>query len=175
MDLDALHSHLTVSLNQLVAFYSLLHFFHFNIYNLSVIFFFLFVIILGKHLVSVGGYIYLWDWRIGMLLTKLKASSSCSAIASVSFSSDGKFVVTAGKKHLKFWAIGSSAKTCLNKGSVSLAIHGKAVNLGPQKESSYISIASTLRTNRIVTCGRAEELFPIYTLTDAGWGHFPLF
>ncbi|XP_062095314.1 uncharacterized protein LOC133801171 isoform X2 [Humulus lupulus] len=122
----------------------------------------------GKHLVSVGGYIYLWEWRSGMLLTKLKASSSCSAIASVSFSSDAKFVVTAGKKHLKFWSVGSSPKTCLNKGTVSLAVHGKAVNLGPQKESSFISIASTFRTNGVIMCSQAGELFSIYTLTDAG-------
>ncbi|PON63709.1 WD repeat containing protein [Trema orientale] len=117
----------------------------------------------GKHLVSVGGYIYLWEWQSGMLLTKLKASSSCSAIASVSFSSDAKFVVTAGKKHLKFWAVGSSPKTCLNKGSVSLAVHGKAVNLGPQKESSFISITSTLRNN-ITMCGQAGVL----CLLDSG-------
>ncbi|XP_030479012.1 uncharacterized protein LOC115696243 isoform X1 [Cannabis sativa] len=122
----------------------------------------------GKHLVSVGGYIYLWEWRSGMLLTKLKASSSSSAIASVSFSSDAKLVVTSGKKHLKFWSVGSSPKTCLNKGTASLAVHGKAVNLGPHKESSFISIASTLRANGITMCSQAGELFSVYTLTDAG-------
>ncbi|XP_024024941.1 mitogen-activated protein kinase-binding protein 1 [Morus notabilis] len=94
----------------------------------------------GRHLVSVGGYIHLWEWRIGMLVTKLKASASCSAISSVSFSSDAKFVITAGKKHLMFWTVRSSPKTRLSKGNVSMTMHGKAVNLGLQKGRSFISV-----------------------------------
>ncbi|KAE8654270.1 Phosphate transporter 4,2 [Hibiscus syriacus] len=95
----------------------------------------------GKHLVSVGGYIYLWDWRSGILVTKLKASSSCSAVTSVTFSSDANYVVTAGKKHLKFWAVGSS----------------------------FISVSSAIwKEDSVVNCDQVDELFPIYALTDAG-------
>ncbi|EXB89953.1 Mitogen-activated protein kinase-binding protein 1 [Morus notabilis] len=122
----------------------------------------------GRHLVSVGGYIHLWEWRIGMLVTKLKASASCSAISSVSFSSDAKFVITAGKKHLMFWTVRSSPKTRLSKGNVSMTMHGKAVNLGLQKGRSFISVTSSLRTNKTTMCGQAGEFFPLYALTDAG-------
>ncbi|XP_037495031.1 mitogen-activated protein kinase-binding protein 1 [Jatropha curcas] len=120
----------------------------------------------GEHLVSVGGYIYLWNWRSGMLVTKLKASSSCSAVTSVSFSADAKFVITAGKKHLKFWAVGSSPGSCLNKGTLSLTIHGKPVNLGPQKGSSFTSVASAISVT--LNSKQAIDLFPIYALTDEG-------
>ncbi|XVE76508.1 hypothetical protein DITRI_Ditri12bG0179300 [Diplodiscus trichospermus] len=123
----------------------------------------------GEHLVSVGGYIYLWDWRSGILVTKLKASSSCSAVTAVAFSSDAKYIVTAGKKHLKFWAVGASPRTRMNKGTMSLSIHARPINLGTQKGSSFISVMSAIRTDgRVVNCDQVDELFPIYALTDAG-------
>ncbi|KAJ4704500.1 mitogen-activated protein kinase-binding protein 1 isoform X1 [Melia azedarach] len=123
----------------------------------------------GEHLVSVGGYIYLWNWRSGQLVTKLKANSSCSAITSVSFSSDGKFIVTAGKKHLKFWTLGSSPRTRLNKSTESLTIHAKPVNLGIQKGSSFVSVLSATWTdNNVVNHKQIGEGFAIYALTDAG-------
>ncbi|CAK7333525.1 unnamed protein product [Dovyalis caffra] len=123
----------------------------------------------GEHIVSVGGYIYLWDWRSGILVTKLKASSSCSAVTSVSFSSDAKFIVTAGKKHLKFWTVGSSPGTRLSNGTGSLELHGKPVNLGPQKGSSFISVTSAIwMTNSPSTPEQVGDLFPIYVLTDEG-------
>lgn len=118
---------------------------------------------------SVGGYIYLWNWRSGQLVTKLKANSSCSAITSVSFSSDGKFIVTAGKKHLKFWTLGSSPRTRLNKSTESLTIHAKPVNLGIQKGSSFVSVLSATWTdNNVVNHKQIGEGFAIYALTDAG-------
>ncbi|KAG5142868.1 hypothetical protein JHK82_018563 [Glycine max] len=125
----------------------------------------------GKHLVSVGGYIYLWDWRSGELITKLQATSSCSTISSVSFSSDAKFFVTAGKKHLKFWILGSSRKTQLNGGisrTTSLAIHEKPANLSILKGSSFTSITSMWGCSGHDNCKQAGDCFPIYTLTDSG-------
>ncbi|KAH9672782.1 transducin/WD40 repeat-like superfamily protein [Citrus sinensis] len=125
----------------------------------------------GEHLVTVGGYIYLWNWRSAMLVMKLKANSSCSAITSACFSSDAKFIVTAGKKHLKFWTIGSSAtaRTRLNKGTESLTLHAKPVNLGIQKESYFVSVISATWTdNGVVNQEQAGESFTIYALTDAG-------
>ncbi|CAN1275734.1 Mitogen-activated protein kinase-binding protein 1 [Linum perenne] len=98
----------------------------------------------GEHLVSVGGYIYLWDWKNGVLVAKLKASSSCSAITSVSFSSNGKSIITAGKKHLKFWTVGLTPKnTRLNAATGAMIIQGKPVNLGPHKGSSFVCVASS--------------------------------
>ncbi|KAH7553801.1 hypothetical protein JRO89_XS12G0059000 [Xanthoceras sorbifolium] len=124
----------------------------------------------GEHLVSVGGYIYIWNWRSGMLITKLKASSSCSAFTSVSFSSDSKFIVTAGKKHLKFWTIGSSPRTRLNKRTESLTLHAKPANLGLQKGSSFVSVVSASCTDdSVVNHEHSCEPYPIYALTDAGY------
>ncbi|XP_038883897.1 mitogen-activated protein kinase-binding protein 1 isoform X1 [Benincasa hispida] len=116
----------------------------------------------GKYLVSVGGYIYVWDWRTTALLTKLKASSSCSAISSISFSSDSKSILTAGKKHLKFWTI-TSPKTHFNLGTSSLSLHGKPVNLGPHQGSSFVSI-----TSGFLADGSSGEVFPMYALTETG-------
>lgn len=130
------------------------------------------IFFVGEHLVSVGGYIYLWDWRRGILVTKLKASSSCSAVTSVTFSSDSKYIVTAGKKHLKFWAVGASPRTRMYKGTISLSIHAKPISLGPQKGSSFVSVSSAIRTEStdgsVVNCNEADDLFSIYALTDAG-------
>lgn len=106
-----------------------------------------------------------------MLITKLKASSSCSAVSSVNFSSDAKFIVTAGKKHLKFWTVRSSPpRNRLNAGTVSLAMHGKPVDLGPQKGSSFVSVTShMLSGGSFVNGEQAGDFFPIYALTDTGW------
>ncbi|KAK4270452.1 hypothetical protein QN277_023488 [Acacia crassicarpa] len=126
----------------------------------------------GKHLVSVGVYIYLWDFRSGELVTKLQASSSCSSITSVGFSLDAKLIVTAGTRHLKFWVLGSSRRTQLNGGrgrTTSLAIHGKPANLAIQRGSSFISIASSVWCN--ISDNNFKQVgvsFPIYALTDAG-------
>ncbi|KAK7395150.1 hypothetical protein VNO78_15694 [Psophocarpus tetragonolobus] len=124
----------------------------------------------GKHLVSVGGYIYLWNWRSGELVTKLQAASSSSTISSVSFSSDAKFFVTAGKKHLKFWILGSSRKTNLNggMGRASLVIHEKSANLSIHKGSSFTSITSVWSRSGYDNCRQAGDCFLIYTLTDSG-------
>ncbi|KAJ1437346.1 WD40/YVTN repeat-like-containing domain superfamily [Sesbania bispinosa] len=126
----------------------------------------------GKHLVSVGGYIYLWDWRSGHLVTKLQATSSCSTVSSVSFSSDAKFIVTAGKNHLKFWTLGSSRRTQQNGGmsrTTSLAIHEKLTNLSIHKESSFTAISSSMwSSSSYDNCKQAGDCFPIYTLTDSG-------
>ncbi|KAK7294641.1 hypothetical protein RJT34_17531 [Clitoria ternatea] len=126
----------------------------------------------GKHMVSVGGYIYLWDWRSGEMVTKLLATSSCSTISSVCFSSDAKFIVTAGKKHLKFWAFGSCRRTQLNERmnrTTSLALHEKPVNLSIHKGSSFSSIASSVRgSSSYDNCKQAADCFPIYSLTDSG-------
>ncbi|XP_010654199.1 uncharacterized protein LOC100240770 isoform X2 [Vitis vinifera] len=127
----------------------------------------------GKHLVSVGfphdGYICLWDWQRGLLVAKLKSSSSCSAIASVSFSSDGKLIITAGKKHLKFWMVGSSTRLRTDTGTGSIAMHGKPINLGYHKGSSFTSVSSPIWASSSLG-GKEEtcELFPIYALTDVG-------
>ncbi|XP_024627066.1 WD repeat-containing protein 62 isoform X3 [Medicago truncatula] len=129
----------------------------------------------GKHLVSGGGYIYLWDWRSGHLITKFQATSSGSTVSSVGFSSDAKFIVTAGKKHLKFWTLESSRKTQQNGGmrrtarSASLAIHEKLANLSIEKDCSFTSIASSVWTNSSDDNRKqAGGLFPIYALTDSG-------
>lgn len=104
-----------------------------------------------------------------MLVAKLRASSSSSAVASVSFSSDAKFIVTAGKNHLKFWTVGSSPKTRLNKGAASLAKNGKDVNIGLHKGSSFVSVISAIRTDSSISnSDQAGDLFPVYALTDAG-------
>ncbi|KAH0943988.1 hypothetical protein HID58_003625, partial [Brassica napus] len=122
----------------------------------------------GEYLVSVGGYVYLWDWRKSVLLAKVKASStSCSDITSVAFSSNGKFVVTSGNKHLKYWRVGSFQRKRSNKVG-SLALHGKPSDSGFQKENSFVSVVSA---NRVKSCGsdeRGEEVMSIYALTDAG-------
>ncbi|XP_054779617.1 uncharacterized protein LOC129287476 isoform X2 [Prosopis cineraria] len=125
----------------------------------------------GKHLVSVGVYIHLWDFRSGELVTKLQATSSCSSITSVGFSLDAKVIVTAGKRHLKLWALGSSRRTQLNGGmgrTTSLAIHAKPANLAIQRGSSFISIASSVWSNNFKQAG---DSFPLYALTDAGILH----
>ncbi|KAL0719807.1 hypothetical protein Bca4012_069131 [Brassica carinata] len=94
----------------------------------------------GEYLVSVGGYIYLWDWRKSLLLAKVKASSTCSDITSVAFSSNGKFIVTSGNKHLKYWTTRSSKVG-------SLAFHGKSTDNGFQKGNSFVSVISANRVN----------------------------
>lgn len=128
---------------------------------------------IGKYLVSVGfsqdGYICLWDWRNGVLVTKVKACSSCSSVESVCFSSDAKFIVTAGKKHLKLWKVGISIRPRANVGVKSLVMHGKPMNIGFQKGYSFIAVTSPfLIDSGLVSSNQAGENLPIYGLTDTG-------
>lgn len=111
------------------------------------------------------GCICLWDWQRGLLVAKLKSSSSCSAIASVGFSSDGKLIVTAGKKHLKIWMVGSSTRPHTDGSTGSMAMQGKPVNLGHHKGSSFTSVSTARLSSSSV---QTSELFPIYALTDVG-------
>ncbi|KAK1434639.1 hypothetical protein QVD17_00388 [Tagetes erecta] len=100
----------------------------------------------GKHLVSVGipqdGCICLWDWRSGKLVKKLKTCSPFSDVASVSFSADAKFILTAGKKHIKIWTVGLPTKSRAKTEPVSLTMHGKHVNLGNHKGCTFTDIVS---------------------------------
>ncbi|XP_048127129.1 mitogen-activated protein kinase-binding protein 1 isoform X1 [Rhodamnia argentea] len=118
----------------------------------------------GKHLVSVGGYIYFWDWQSGRLATKVKASSSCSAIASVTFSSDTKYILTAGNKHLKLWSVALSSRTRFNGEAETQVLQGKPLNLGLQRGQSFVSVTSPIWTNQ----QPANDRFLIYALTEAG-------
>lgn len=114
---------------------------------------------------------YLWDWRSGELVTKLQAASSYSTISSVSFSLDSKHIVTAGKRHFKFWVLGSSRRTQLNGvmgRTSSLAIHGKPANLAIQRGSSFISITPLWSNVSNSSLKQASDSFPIYALTEAG-------
>ncbi|KAI3771297.1 hypothetical protein L6452_02459 [Arctium lappa] len=126
----------------------------------------------GKHLVSVGfpqdGYLCLWDWRSGRLVKKLKACSSFSAVASVSFSVDTNFILTAGKRHLKIWTVGLPTKSRAKTDSLSLTMHGKTVNLGHHKGCTFIAITSSLKINGNVADGKSGELVLVYALTDSG-------
>lgn len=122
---------------------------------------------LGEYLVSVGGYIYLWDWRKSILMAKVKASSNCSEITSVTFSSNRKFIVTSGNKHLKFWTVGSFQRTRSSKVG-SLAFHGKQTDNGFQKGNSFVSLVSINRVNSSGIDEQSDEFISIYALTEAG-------
>ncbi|ANM65506.1 putative transcription factor WD40-like family [Arabidopsis thaliana] len=121
----------------------------------------------GEYLVSVGGYIYLWDWRKSILVAKVKASSNCSEITSVTFSSNGKFIVTSGNKHLKFWTVGSFQRTRSSKVG-SLAFHGNQTDDGFQKGNSFVSVISANRVNSSGSDEQIDEVISIYALTEAG-------
>ncbi|KAF8042353.1 hypothetical protein BT93_A0851 [Corymbia citriodora subsp. variegata] len=118
----------------------------------------------GKHLVSVGGYIYFWDWQSGRLATKVKASSSCSAIVSVTFSLDAKYILTAGYKHLKLWSVALSPRTRFNGEADTQVLQGKPLNLGLQRGQSFVSVTSPIS----ITHQLANDGFLVYALTEAG-------
>ncbi|RZC79378.1 hypothetical protein C5167_003825 [Papaver somniferum] len=102
------------------------------------------------------------------MVTKIKSSSSCTGISCVSFSSDARVFVTAGKKHLKFWTLGSSTRPRSNVTSLP-TLDGKSATLGCQKGSSFVSVVSaTSSSANLVGGSRAVKLYPIYALTDAG-------
>ncbi|XP_010464545.1 PREDICTED: mitogen-activated protein kinase-binding protein 1-like isoform X2 [Camelina sativa] len=121
----------------------------------------------GEYLVSVGAYIYLWDWRKSILVAKIKGSSNCSEITSVTFSSNGKFVVTSGNKHLKYWTVGSFQKTRSSKVG-SLVYHGKPTDDVFQKGNSFVSVISAYRVKSSGSDGQTEDVISIYALTEAG-------
>ncbi|KAI7756056.1 hypothetical protein M8C21_019785, partial [Ambrosia artemisiifolia] len=124
----------------------------------------------GKHLVSVGtpqdGHLCLWDWRSGTLIKKLKTCSPFSDVASVSFSADGKFILTAGKKHIKIWTVGLPTKSRAKTETVSLTMHGKHVNLGHHKGCTFTDIASPVKINGNAVDGNGDFVHA-YALTGS--------
>ncbi|XP_022034051.1 WD repeat-containing protein 62 isoform X2 [Helianthus annuus] len=126
----------------------------------------------GKHLVSVGtpqdGYLCLWDWRSGTLIKKLKTCSPFSDVASVSFSADGKCILTAGKKHIKIWTVGLPVKSRAKTEAVSLTMHGKHVNLGHHKGCTFTDIASPVKINGNVADVNGGDFVLVYALTSSG-------
>ncbi|KAL8254904.1 hypothetical protein R6Q59_033125 [Mikania micrantha] len=126
----------------------------------------------GKHLVSAGtpqdGYLCLWNWQIGTPVKKLKTCSPISDVASVSFSADAKFILTAGKKHIKIWTIGLPTKFRSKTEAVSLTMHGKHVNLGHHKSCMFTDIASPFKINGNVVDEKGGDCVLVYALTSSG-------
>lgn len=100
-------------------------------------------------------------------MAKVKASSIFSEITSVTFSSNGKFIVTSGNKHLKFWTVGSLQRTRSSKVGF-LEFHGKPTDNGFQKGNSFVSVISANRVNSGGSDEQTEEGISIYALTETG-------
>lgn len=116
------------------------------------------------------GYLCLWDWQSGLLVKKLKL---CSSVASVAFSADAKFILTAGKRHIKIFTVGFPTKSRPQKTkAVSLTMHEKTINLAHHKSCTFIGITSPFMIN-----GKSGEVAVVYALTDSGisWIQFNLF
>lgn len=127
----------------------------------------------GRHLASVGyphdGYICLWDFQSQTLITKCKGGTPSSVVASVSFSSDGRFFITAGKKHLKFWKLGLSTRSRMT-GRTASGVIGKQANLGHHKGCSFIAVASPMWSeSTLLDHIQTGEASHVYALTDAGY------
>lgn len=103
-------------------------------------------------------------------MAKIKASSSCLSITSVTFSLDAKHILTAGSKHLKLWSVGFSPRTRFKREIDTVLMQGKPINLGPEKGNSFVSVTSPLPVG--------DKLLYIYALTESGFwqsNHFILF
>ncbi|MQM01511.1 hypothetical protein Taro_034271, partial [Colocasia esculenta] len=126
----------------------------------------------GKSLVSLGyindGYICLWDWRVGRLITKVKASTTLGPILSVSFLSEGSSFITIGRKHLKLWTLGSLKTLSTNVGKELPSLDGKAANLGCCKGSSFISVACSAWSTKTAASDQVVDWFPLYAVTETG-------
>lgn len=122
--------------------------------------------LLGKHLASVGyaddGYICLWELRSQTILTKIKV---CSAVASVSFSLDAKFIVTAGRKHLKIWTVELPARSFPSTRAMS--INGKPLNVGHFKGHSFVAVTYPQWTDKRPV-ENTRESSSVYALADTG-------
>ncbi|XP_073388817.1 uncharacterized protein [Physcomitrium patens] len=123
----------------------------------------------GKHLVSVGvpsdGQVCLWDWRSGTLLAKSRASTTSQPACALQFASDGSFFVTGGVKHLKHWVIGLPKARSVG-GNGTTGMEGKTVNLGTQKDSSFVAILSAPPSKDASTV--TPDFQPLYALTAGG-------
>ncbi|XP_075239234.1 uncharacterized protein LOC142334804 isoform X4 [Convolutriloba macropyga] len=89
-------------------------------------------------LVSVGSQhdqeINVWNWRNGLKVASNKVSAK---VQTVSFSEDGKWFVTCGVRHVRFWYIEKSSKN-LNVEPLK----GKGALLGEKKTLSFCDVAT---------------------------------
>lgn len=124
----------------------------------------------GKHLVSLGvphdGYMCLWDWKSGALLMKTRAAVTSLSATTLQFATDGSFFVSGGTKHLKHWTIGGPRARSSGM-NTNPGMDGKPVKLGSQKDSSFVSVASTAAVSKEHASGVPAHQ-PLYALTSAG-------
>ena len=122
----------------------------------------------GKHLLSVGfphdGQICIFDYKTGMLVSKLKAITASSPIQEIQFASDGSFFVTAGSNHLSNWTI-HSVRSKPSQGTGTHTLECRNINLGSLNENSFAAVASL---EDVKETGETKEIQPIYAVTSAG-------
>ncbi|KAH3768001.1 wd repeat protein [Pelomyxa schiedti] len=136
----------------------------------------------GEHIVSVGdendGFIFVWEWRTSAIIAYAKIATK---ILSLDFSEDGAYFITAGYKHLSFWAMDFNSSThepLSTTGQLSESIpptfpgltdtskapwllEGKSVSLGNHKDSTFTCIA----------CGKGTAHNMVYGVTQRGLLH----
>lgn len=127
----------------------------------------------GKNIVSVGvpedGYICLWEWRTSTVVIRTRASAVGNPTTALRFSSDGSYFITAGSKHMKHWVVGPHAGRSRTTGAGNLALEGRPIKLGSQKEASFVSIScGSLSKDLAGSVIPAGELNPFYGLTASG-------
>ncbi|XP_061536813.1 mitogen-activated protein kinase-binding protein 1-like isoform X2 [Phycodurus eques] len=107
----------------------------------------------GAYVVSVGDQydmnVCVWDWRKGSILASNKVSSSVSAI---SFSEDGSYFVTAGKRHVRFWYLDASKE---RRGTGTAPLMGRSGLLGDHRQAVFCGVA----------CGRGPAAAATYAVT----------
>ncbi|XP_051132212.1 uncharacterized protein LOC127252184 isoform X3 [Andrographis paniculata] len=126
----------------------------------------------GKYLVSIGfprdGCICFWDWKNKILTARIKISSVSCPTASIVFSSDSKYILSADKNQLKVWKVRWPKGFCSNPRPPSVTMH-KKVDLGRHKDSTFVAVSSMSSMDcSSVNHIHASEQAPFYAVTEKG-------
>ncbi|KAH9271898.1 hypothetical protein BASA83_006000 [Batrachochytrium salamandrivorans] len=128
----------------------------------------------SSFVVSVGhqhdGFIYLWDWRSNQRLAGVRVASK---IHSVTFDPLGRFFLTAGQNHAKFWTIEKGFNTTSNmthinqkvNQSSSFTLEGRHVSLDIHAHSTFVDVAGSPLLSSATP--DSDEAY-LYAITSAG-------
>ncbi|KAH9260501.1 hypothetical protein BASA82_001162 [Batrachochytrium salamandrivorans] len=116
------------------------------------------------------GFIYLWDWRSNQRLAGVRVASK---IHSVTFDPLGRFFLTAGQNHAKFWTIEKGFNTTSNmthinqkvNQSSSFTLEGRHVSLDIHAHSTFVDVAGSPLLSSATP--DSDEAY-LYAITSAG-------
>lgn len=110
----------------------------------------------ASYAVSIGSQhdmvVNVWDWKNNVKVASNKVSAKVKAL---SFSEDGRYFVTVGVRHVKFWYLDFSRP---RNSTEAVPLMGRSAILGDQRTNTFCDVG----------CGKGSMADSTYAITESG-------